>query len=137
MKQNEKVCGVCEYYGEKKQMCQKDPVFVSHSVFEWCGEGWWRKMSDITGKVEDYYFDDELTYAEQRVIDKKDKTYIVVSYPHMFPIEETYTVCCEMFDDRNHADLYISGLAEDRTVKIFEAYYDSNGSYWKTTEVEK
>lgn len=132
MKQNEKICGLCQYWGDRKSMCQKEPTFVSRMPTDFCGEGWWKKMSDITGKVEDYYFDDDLTYAEQRVVDKKDKTFIVVSYT-----PPGYDVCCEAFDDRNHVDLYTSDLAKDRFFRIFEAYYDSNGSYWKTTEVEK
>ena len=133
MKQNEKICGLCQYWGDRKSMCQKEPTFVSRMPTDFCGEGWWKKMSDITGKVEDYYFDDDLTYAEQRVVDKKDKTYIVVSYSLL----KSNDVCCELFDNRNHVDLYVRYLAEGRLSRIFEAYYDSNGSYWKTTEVEK
>ena len=133
MKQSEKICGLCQYWGDMRQMCQKDNTFVARVPVDWCGEGWWRKMSDITGKVEDYYFDDDLTYAEQRVVDKKDKTYIVFSYSQLNPIH----MYCEAFDNKNHADLYVQDLPEDRLFGVFEASYDSNGNYWTTTEVDE
>jgi len=137
MTKDEKICRACLYYlhvEETDGECRKSPTVVHKSDYDWCSEGWWKKFSDISGKVEDYELDDDgdLSYQEQKMVEKENKKYIVVSYKY----DEVWceSINCEVFNNKSIAELYINDL-EKVECKLFETYWCDSEEYWSTKEV--
>lgn len=94
MNREEKTCSGCVYHfdtGDDTGECHLRPpaVFmttdedgenVTFSQFptvldyQFCGDGLWEKESDITGKVEQYLFDNDkdINYHEEYILNHKD-----------------------------------------------------------------
>ena len=144
MKQDQKICNNCMYFSLLSSVdgtCQYSSQFVQHSIMDWCGDGTWKSISNITGRVEEYTLcDNELSYEEERSVEKRDKGnkfYIVVRQNIHNGLD-----ICEVFKEEYAARTFI--IEEQRrdtneeanmNIHMYESYWVQSDEYYKTTEV--
>jgi hypothetical protein len=131
----EKICRGCMYYNPISEIgdsgkCQKSPVFIPHYGTDFCGDGYWKKFSELTGEIEEYWFDDEKSYNEERKKEEEKSAYIVFS-------SKRDKRECEVFDSFYKAKTYRENQEEEeKSTRMFKTFWRETGEYWETSEVK-
>lgn len=139
MKQSEKVCKTCLFYSGEVGECRYTHVFEDTREDDWCGDGAWKSMSKITGRMEEYTLcDSELSYEEERSVERMDRgnKFYVVTLSDI----HNEGARCEIFKQEYAAKTYISEelrIDKNETLKIrlYESYWVDSDECYETTEV--